>query len=269
MTETRICKYEPCSKEFEPTHPRQIFCEPTCRTNQHYLDHPEKGRSLQGGALRSVATHPLVEARAEQEASDLNSQLGQIVHQAIIDRLVNHGEVHADDLEGYFPAEHLDRCRKLIGGQFGSLAGRHYIKGIAYRKSTVPARKGGKSWVYIFTEKGRDTLVGVGSDNREGISATATPGDTSSGTLDRPRGGIHTAKSARSSLAAPSGESSTESRDQADPSTYSPVDATPGAASPDQAPGAPVTPAPGASTSEPLSLLPDVPSMFDPDQRAA
>jgi hypothetical protein len=69
MPETRTCKYEPCSKEFEPTHPRHEFCEPTCRANQHYLEHPEKGREIQGGALRSVATHPLTEARIKQEAS--------------------------------------------------------------------------------------------------------------------------------------------------------------------------------------------------------
>lgn len=26
----RTCRYEPCSKEFTPNHPRQEFCEPTC-----------------------------------------------------------------------------------------------------------------------------------------------------------------------------------------------------------------------------------------------
>lgn len=55
MTETRTCKYEPCSKTFTPTHPRQIFCEPTCRSNQWYVDNPGKGRALVDGALRSVA----------------------------------------------------------------------------------------------------------------------------------------------------------------------------------------------------------------------
>lgn len=108
-----------------------------------------------------MTVHPLVPARAQQEASDLNSQLGQIVYNAIIDRLKVVGRVHADDLEAYFPPEHLLRCRKLIGGQFGSLSGRKYIEGVEYLKSSVPARKGAKSWVYVFTAKGREKLLGI------------------------------------------------------------------------------------------------------------
>jgi hypothetical protein len=108
-----------------------------------------------------MTVHPLAEARAEQEASDLNSQLGQVVYNAIIDRLKVAGRVHADDLEPYFPPEHRLRCRKLIGGQFGSLSGRKYIEPVEYLKSSVPARKGGKSWAYRFTALGKATLVGT------------------------------------------------------------------------------------------------------------
>jgi hypothetical protein len=113
--------------------------------------------------LQSVATHPLAEARAEQEASELNDRLGQIVYNAIIDRLKIAGKFHADDLEPYFPEEHRDRCRKLIGGQVESLSGRHYIRETERKKSTVPTRKGAKSGVYVFTAKGRAKLVGTGA----------------------------------------------------------------------------------------------------------
>lgn len=258
---TRTCKYEPCSKEFGPNDARQEFCEPTCRANQHYLEHPEKGRALQGDALRSVAGHPLAEARAEQEASDLKSKLSQIIYQGIIDRL-KFGSVHADDLEPLFPEEVRDTCRRLVGAQFGSLASRHYIQEVDRRKSTVPSRKGAKSGVFEFTRTGREKLVGVGgrgiegpqsphsgesptsdTDNPEGTSAICTSSQDG-GTLDRPGGpwSVHSANGAGQQVV--------------------------GVDSGDELPGGPAAPPPGAPP-EPLSLLPEVPSMFDPDQRAA
>lgn len=112
-------------------------------------------------APTATGSHPLAQARHEQEASALNKRLGDLIRLGIVHCIETHGQAHADDLESYFPAEHVERCRKLVPGQFGSLASRHYIKGIEYRKSTVPARKGGKSWVYILTEEGEGKLVGL------------------------------------------------------------------------------------------------------------
>lgn len=158
---TRTCKYEPCGQKFEPTDARQEFCGGTCRANHHYAGHPEKGRPVPSTPLQSVATHPLAEARAEQEASELKSHWSQVIYQGIVSRL-EHGPVHADDLEALFPANDEERamCRKLVGAQFGSLASRHYIKEVDRRKSSVPSRKGAKSGVFEFTRKGRGKLAG-------------------------------------------------------------------------------------------------------------
>jgi hypothetical protein len=181
---TRICRYRPCSKEFTPNHPRQEFCEPTCRASQHYLDHPEKGRVLQGDALRSVATHPLADARVQQEESKTNKCFGLLIRQAIIDRLKTVGECHADDLEPLYPANDLDRkrCRKLAGAQFGSLASPHgggpLIREKSRRKSTVPERKGAKSGVYEFTKAGWDrwgTARVDGDEKGTGERSTCRP----------------------------------------------------------------------------------------------
>jgi hypothetical protein len=175
-----------------------------------------------------MTVHPLAEARAEQEASELNSQLGQVVYNAIIDRLKVAGRCHADDLEPYFPPEHRLRCRKLIGGQFGSLSGRKYIEPVEYLKSTVPARKGGKSWAYRFTALGKAKLAGMGGMGNEGPA----PSDP--------------------------GESITEDRGQARKAhalaTPEPADAVPGDASPDSAPG---------DSPQSLGALPEPLSLFD------
>jgi len=189
----RICAYKYCEVEFEPTDSRQIFCGVTCRANQHYVDHPEKGRPIPRDPLQSVATHPLAEARAEQEASEPNDRLSQVVYNAIVDRLKRGGPVHADDLEPYFPAEHVERCRMLTGAQFGSLASRRYITEVGRRKSSVPARKGAKSTEWQFTLKGRQKLVGVAGNShclpagfpgedggdRSGPPVTSDPGEQS------------------------------------------------------------------------------------------
>jgi hypothetical protein len=130
-----------------------------------------------------TGTHPLAQARREQEASALNKRLGDLIRLGIVHCIETHGQAHADDLESYFPAEHVERCRKLVPGQFGSLASRHYIKGIEYRKSTVPARKGGKSWVYIFTEEGEGKLAGLGAGGSlDGNGdASVEPGESGAG----------------------------------------------------------------------------------------
>lgn len=164
MTTTRTCAYQPCSKPFTPTHPRQRFCCGTCRSDAHYARHPEK----RSPALRCVAEHPLAEARAEQEATDLKSKLSAIIYEGIVDRL-KLGPVHADDLEPLFPPERRDVCRRLVGAQFGSLASRGYIRETERRKSRVATRKGAKSGVYIFTQKGRAKLAaGMDAGNHGG-----------------------------------------------------------------------------------------------------
>jgi hypothetical protein len=156
----------------------------------------------------TTVTHPLADARAAQEATELKSHWSQVIYQGIISRL-ERGPVHADDLEGLFPAN-LDEhamCRKLVGAQFGSLASRRYIHEVGRRKSAVPSRKGAKSGVFEFTRKGRQKLVGVRADggprrlrtlgvsadsganaqheNREGTAVS------NNGTLDRPAAFSH------------------------------------------------------------------------------
>ena len=207
----RTCRYQPCSKEFTPNHPRQEFCEPTCRASQHYLEHPEKGRVLPGDALQCVATHPLADARAQQEESETNRQFGLLIRQAIVDRLKTTGTCHADDLEPLYPANELERkrCRRLAGAQFGSLASSKLIREKERRKSSVPARKGAKSGVYEFTKAGWDRWGTAGvSSGRTGAepAATAHSGEESSagdpGTIG-PGGALRTSAPSPCASAAP------------------------------------------------------------------
>lgn len=176
----RTCQNSTCRKRFESKRSDARFCSDRCRYEDWDAKHPR----VDAGSRTTDTTHPLAGARAEQEASDLNSKLGQIVYQAIVHQLETKGRVHADDLEPHFPAEHLKRCRKLTGGQFGSLAGRAYIVGVEYRKSTVPERKGAKSWVYVFTDLGRSKLVGVGGPKSASSAQGAEPGVQLVGTAD-------------------------------------------------------------------------------------
>jgi hypothetical protein len=209
----------------------------------------------------TTAAHPLVDARAEQEASDLNSKLGQLVYQAIIDHLAKHGEVHADDLEGYYPPEHRDRCRKLAPGQLGSLRGRKYIQPTKeYRKSKVKARKGAKSWVYIFTLKGRG-LVGVGGGFAAAVSLSggaATGHSPHSGESPaRVTTGVASSKGARvGSSPSPTGASS-DPGGQGPPASSAPLT--------DRSVGEP------CPTPEPVPLFEEEkpPSAYDPFSEAA
>lgn len=133
-----------------------------CRTA---LERADFGTTRAAKAHKSQtqgSVHPLADARASQEASELKSHWSQVIYQGIVDRL-KHGPVHADDLEPLFPANEEERamCRKLVGAQFGSLASRKYIVEKERRKSTVPTRKGAKSGVFVFTPLGREKLVGI------------------------------------------------------------------------------------------------------------
>jgi hypothetical protein len=257
---TRVCKYEPCSKEFEPTHPRQVFCEPTCRTNQHYLEHPEKGRSLQGGALRSVATHPLDKAR-EVQALQKEKRMWRLVIEIQIGRtLLETGHFHADNLDPLeVPREH----RQLNGTRTGGVSGEGLmVKTGDERARANPASNGRKSSIYRITRKGQQEFTKWIDDRERKLVGLGTGKHG-----DAREEAVHS-----SPLSTPasveSGESSVEET-AAIPCPRPFVPPALDAASPDQASGALVTPAPDASASEALSLLPEPPRMFDPDLRRA
>lgn|GEM_PF-5591368 len=153
---TRACAYEPCGRGFEPGHPRQRFCTPTCRANQHYVDNPEKGRQLQDGALRCVAEQPLREVRGQQEEGASADYL-ILAREQIGRTLLATGWFTADDLE---PLGIPKRFRRSV---HGSATG--YFSGelgcmveAGRRKSERPARKGGKNTVFRITAKGRREL---------------------------------------------------------------------------------------------------------------
>lgn len=141
------------------------------------VDNPEKGRLVQGGALRCVATQPLQEVRDQQAAKKHNRDLGGLIRQAIIDCLKTARECCADDLIPLYPQGEVDECRRLATAQFGSLAsggdGKHpLIREKSRRKSTIPARKGAKVTVWEFTKAGWDRYggsAGVGTDRHAGF----------------------------------------------------------------------------------------------------
>lgn len=154
-----------------------------------------------------MTVHPLVEAREAQEATKLKDHYSQVIYQGIIERL-ERGPVHADDLKDLFPDSDRTMCRKLVGAQFGSLASRHYIREKERRKSSIASRKGAKSSVWEFTQKGRERLAGIGAGGKARLSreargvgssplVSADPGETptqtekgqahsNGATLDRP-----------------------------------------------------------------------------------
>ena len=158
-----------------------VYASEACSKRARRAASPDKART----------EHPLAEARAEQEASRLNRDLGALIRAAIVRRLSECPyRVHADDLESDFPAEHVERCRKLAPAQFGGLAGAGDIREVERRKSKVPSRKGAKSGVYEFTISGRQKLlagVRAGVPKPQGpegspstpLCASADPGETS------------------------------------------------------------------------------------------
>lgn len=158
----------------------------------------EKRRKRAPSADIAPTHHPLEAARTEQEASKLNRDLGALIRAAIVRRLSGPPyRVHADDLEGDFPAEHVERCRKLAPAQFGGLAGAGDIREVERRKSAVPSRKGAKSSVYEFTISGRRKLaagVSAGVPTPQGpegdlshlTGASADPGGADTARLFEP-----------------------------------------------------------------------------------
>lgn len=172
----RICGW--CGEDLAFRRSQTIFCDSSCRANGT--------RWRQGGTdatekpLKTAASHPLDDVRAHQETTELDEQLGQVIHQAIIDLIERTGEAHADDLEPYYPEGHRERCRSLQPGRFGSLRSRGYISKREERKSRFKSRNGAGSGVYVFTKKGREKLARTSSANREGTAVGI------GGTLDRP-----------------------------------------------------------------------------------
>jgi hypothetical protein len=114
--------------------------------------------------------HPLQTVREDQATKKHNRDLGGLIRQAIIDQIKTTGECFADDLVGLYPEGEVGNCRRLATAQFGSMVATGLIREKERRRSRVAARKGAKSGVYIFTQKGRETLVGVGGDATSGSS---------------------------------------------------------------------------------------------------
>jgi hypothetical protein len=150
--------------------------------------------------------HPLQTVRDEQATKKHNRDLGGLIRQAILDRIKTTGECFADDLVDLYPEGEVGTCRRLATAQFGSMVASGLIREKERRRSTIPARKGAKSGVYVFTEEGRATLVGnsggtsgassggraavsgekastgvPGSPNQDGVTSSPTPSPVAEG----------------------------------------------------------------------------------------
>ncbi len=206
MSAARTCKWRECRRQLITQRADADFCGPDCKNAWHNEERRKRGTTdKRFKGLEGAGKHPLADARALQETSELKSHWSQVIYQGIVSRL-EHGPVHADDLEPLFPANDEERsmCRKLVGAQFGSLASRRYIHEVDRRKSSAPSRKGAKSGVFEFTRKGREKLAGVGggfaasspsatatghsphSGETAPASREGTAGSIITGTLDRP-----------------------------------------------------------------------------------
>jgi hypothetical protein len=181
---TRTCAYAPCSKEFEPDHWRQIFCTPTCRANQHYADHPEKGRAVVDGALRCVAGDALDLVRGDAEESDEKARWTLIVREQIARTLMETGYFSVNDLEPLgIPAEHVNVCTS----QIGSFASSKYMAKLTWHKSERVSRKGGPYWTFQITERGREKLAAVLDDIRSQLAGLDTENpEGSAGSVEQP-----------------------------------------------------------------------------------
>jgi hypothetical protein len=108
-------------------------------------------------------------------------------------------------LEPLFPANEQERvmCRKLVGAQFGSLASRHYIAEKERRKSSVPSRKGAKSGVFEFTQRGREKLAGhrAGGRGEPSLSRSGAANATPSSVSGETPAGVSSEQSVNSSPA--------------------------------------------------------------------
>lgn len=216
MTETRRCKYTPCAKEFVPTDSRHEYCEPTCRANQHYLDHPEKGRSVPGAAqpgsvpadpLQSVATHPLDEAREVQALQKDKRMWRLAIEVQIGETLLATGYFHADDLDPLgIPAQHC----QLAGTRTGAVRSEGLMEKTGVERARAnPASNYRKAAIYRITAKGRRELA-KWIDERKGELAGSD--------ADVPPGGIGPSRAlARGSVG--SGEDFPEIAPQAPPAS--------------------------------------------------
>lgn len=299
MTYSRSCEF--CGDAFEAKRSHARYCSEPCST-QGWVEEQVYGPERSG---KRVKEHPLREAREAQEATDLKSKLSQIVYEGIVD-LLKAGPVHADDLEHLFADDVRDICRRLVGAQFGSLASRGYIVEKERRKSKVPTRKGAKSGVYVFTPEGRAKLVGSSTDHQTELSSGgsrsggqrtavgAASGKKSASVVHQqttgPGAPLPQAPGPSSDPTRP--HSSTEEQRTSKPTVPG---SNPGGGSQARrgvtsrstskhgggltASAQAVAPAGPqelgdesevpAAAPEPLSLLPDLPQSFDPDQRAA
>lgn len=170
MTETRNCPQ--CGSTFTPKAKHQIYDVDPCRY-QGWIQKEVEAAEI--GSQR-VDAHSLQLVREDQAAKKHNRDLGGLIRQAIIDRIKTTGECFADDLVGLYPEGEVANCRRLATAQFGSMVASGLIREKERRKSKFATRKGGKSGVYIFTQKGREQLVG-NSSGRCGDSLPAAVSD--------------------------------------------------------------------------------------------
>jgi hypothetical protein len=222
----RTC--EQCGNSFVANAPHQRFDHDECRY-QHHIE-----QSV-AAACQRVEPHPLQEVRDQRTVSKHDRDLGGLIKQAIVDRIKTTGECFPDDLIGLYPEGEVDRCRQLATAQFGSLSAPRgsrepLIREKGRRKSSIPARKGGKATVWEFTPAGRihyglsaSSPIGLSSGPSGGLVAAAQSGGeerqsagtgsenaegtkpTPMGALDRPDGQPDPSDGAASSLAANSG----------------------------------------------------------------
>lgn len=213
---SRAC--DQCSKRLITQRADARFCDDICKARWHNAERSKRGataKRIPGADGPDV--HALADARAAQEATKLKDHYSQVIYQGIIERL-ERGPVHADDLEDLFPESDRTMCRKLVGAQFGSLASRHYIREKERRKSSVPSRKGAKSGVFEFTQKGRERLAGVGAGRRTQSLSGAHSGESPARIDAGPPDEQSPARPACASLGAsvdPGGDSSVHGRQRA------------------------------------------------------
>lgn len=164
-SESRACAREGCPNRLGPGFRKHAqYCSAICRAEAWRQQHPAPSPQKRTKPFSEPDVHALADARAAQEATKLKDHYSQVIYQGIIERL-ERGPVHADDLEDLFPDSDRTMCRKLVGAQFGSLASRHYIREKERRKSSIASRKGAKSSVWEFTQKGRERLAGAGTQS--------------------------------------------------------------------------------------------------------
>ena len=189
-----------------------MYASEACSKRARRAASPDKART----------EHPLQAVRDERATKKHNRDLGGLIKQAIVDQIKTTGECHADDLVGLYPVGEVDLCRRLATAQFGSMTGAELIREKERRKSTISARKGAKSGVYVFTEKGRAQLVGrssgIGDGASPGALARAASGENAGAGSDTNREG-QGVSSCAASLDRPAAEES--SREEALPGARS------------------------------------------------